>query len=286
MITAEEFVLEINDTEQSKNFKLANVIDLFENSTAKVQFDGEDAPSEKQYAYLESYTPEIFDRVLLAVTGGTYVILGKVNYNIPPPTPEELDRYLFDQKLVTMTKGLSVAGGASIVGNVGVNGDITGINLSMTGNLQAGSISTTGALNATGGGTFAGEFTVNDDIAFNGKLTTKLANLASIPSLASTNISCTNISANVINMPSGNAGKINNSVTFNRDITMSSQSSVLTSGNFRHTGSQLGFFNGGTNSRPTTKSDYDTLLASATLPQVITKLNNCLTLLRRYNLAP
>lgn len=172
MITAEEFVLEINDTEQSKNFKLANVVDLFENNTAKVMFDGEDAASEKQYAYLESYTPEIFDRVLLAVTGGTYVILGKVNYNISPPTVEELDRYLFDQKIVTMTQGLSLTGGASIAGNVGVNGNITGTNLSMTGNitasgqLQAGSISTAGVLNASGGGTLDGTFTFSDTPIF------------------------------------------------------------------------------------------------------------------------
>lgn len=159
MITAEEFVLEIEPQEESKNFKLATVIELFENDTAKIKFDGEDAPSEKQYAYLDSYVPEINDRVLLGVLGGTYVILGKVNYNVSPAAEEEIDRYLFDLKKVIMQKGLNVTlgieadtltvnNGATIVGNVGVNGSVAATGLSATGQVSAGSINTIGALGA------------------------------------------------------------------------------------------------------------------------------------------
>ena len=156
MINAEEFVLELNDTGESKNFKLGTVYALFVNNTAQIQFDGEDAPSEKQYAYLASYTPKVFDRVLLAITGGTYVILGKIHYNVPPATGEELDRYLFDQKLVTMTKGLSVTGvtalksGATITGNLGVSGDITVAGITATGNVSGANMSTSGN-HSTGG---------------------------------------------------------------------------------------------------------------------------------------
>ena len=85
-MTAEDFVLELDDNEEKKSFKLAIVVDLFENETAKIQFDGEEEPSEKQYAYLDSYTPEIEDRVLIGALGGSYVILGKVNYNVIPST--------------------------------------------------------------------------------------------------------------------------------------------------------------------------------------------------------
>lgn len=84
MMTAEDFVLELDDNEEKKSFKLAIVVGLFENETAKIQFDGEENPSEKQYAYLESYIPKIDDRVLLGVLGGTYIILGKVNFNESP----------------------------------------------------------------------------------------------------------------------------------------------------------------------------------------------------------
>lgn len=84
MMTSEEFVLELNNNEEQQSFKLAIVVALFENDTAKIKFDGEEEPSEKQYAYLNSYTPKISDRVLLGVLGGTYVILGKVSFNEEP----------------------------------------------------------------------------------------------------------------------------------------------------------------------------------------------------------
>lgn len=85
MITAEEFVQELNrDSEKQSPFKLGIVVELFENDTAKIKFDGEDTPSEKQYAYLASYKPAKDDRVLLCSVGGTYIILGKVSYNEEP----------------------------------------------------------------------------------------------------------------------------------------------------------------------------------------------------------
>ena len=275
MITAEEFVLEINDTEQSKNFKLATVIDLFENDTAKVQFDGEDIPSEKQYAYLESYTPEIFDRVLLAVTGGTYVILGKVNYNISPPTIEELDRYLFDQKLVTMTQSLSVTGGASIVGDIGVNGAITA-----SGQLQGGSISTDGVLTAAGGGTLTGAFTFNNAPTFAQGITASASYWNIIPS----------IQVSTLQFPTS-AGVINGPVTFQRAINSPDTSGwntfrYLKAQSFSHTGTELGFFNKTTVARPNAGATYNVLSTSASLLDTINKLNTYINLLKNYGLAP
>ena len=79
MITAEELV-SMTEQEQQEPFKLATVVELFEIGTAKVQFDGEEEPSQKEYSYLASYTPVVGDRVLLASVAGTYVIMDKIMY--------------------------------------------------------------------------------------------------------------------------------------------------------------------------------------------------------------
>ena len=43
--------------------------------------DGEDAPTLKKYAYLNSYNPNRGDRVLIADVGDSYVVLGAItNY--------------------------------------------------------------------------------------------------------------------------------------------------------------------------------------------------------------
>lgn len=167
MITASDLILDLSNNEENKDFKLASVAALFDNKTAKIQFDGEETPSEKQYAYLSSYTPAVGDRVLLGVLGGTYVILGKVNYNVTPPTEEEVDRYLFDLKKVIMQMGLSVTGSTdlesltadetAIDGNLGISGTVTAQEVSASGQmsarsaaitegLQVGSVTVSGAL--------------------------------------------------------------------------------------------------------------------------------------------
>lgn len=79
-------LIEMESAEPQNSFRIGVVVDLFPNSTAKITFDGEDAASEKQYAYLSSYTPTVGDRVLLASTSSTYVVLGKVKYNEGPNT--------------------------------------------------------------------------------------------------------------------------------------------------------------------------------------------------------
>lgn len=78
MINVEELVSLIEEKEENKAFKLATVTALFASGKGKIQFDGEDIPSEKEYSNLFSYNASINDRVLLAIIGGTYVILGKV----------------------------------------------------------------------------------------------------------------------------------------------------------------------------------------------------------------
>lgn len=76
MINTEELIqliLQLIKENKEKGYKLGTVV-----SGNKIQFDGEDVPSEKQYMRLGSYTFSEGDRVILAVTGRTYVILGKV----------------------------------------------------------------------------------------------------------------------------------------------------------------------------------------------------------------
>lgn len=63
---------------QQLNFRIGTVADLFEDGTAQIQFDGEETPSQKQYAFLSVYKPAASDRVVLAALGGTYIILGKI----------------------------------------------------------------------------------------------------------------------------------------------------------------------------------------------------------------
>lgn len=165
MITAEELVQATETTEEQKCFKLATVIDLFENATAKVLFDGEEEPSEKQYSYLDSYVPSVGDRALLGALGGTYIILGKINYNVSPPIEEEIDRYLFDLKQVIIQKGLSVTGNATFES---VETDSITANTSRLGNAEANDLSTgsltTENLQANGNATFNGAVTLNSGL--------------------------------------------------------------------------------------------------------------------------
>lgn len=84
ILSAEEFIENTGTAEIKENFRMAVVVALFPNNTAKITFDGESDASEKQYSYIASYVPKIGDRVLLAAVSGTYIILGKVNYNVSP----------------------------------------------------------------------------------------------------------------------------------------------------------------------------------------------------------
>ena len=48
-------------------------------SEARLVIDGETEATSKGYAFLESYSPVLNDRVLCAVVGDQYVVLGKVH---------------------------------------------------------------------------------------------------------------------------------------------------------------------------------------------------------------
>jgi hypothetical protein len=232
MITAEELVQETEPQEVESDFKLGTVSDLFENGTAKIQFDGEETPSEKQYAYLSSYTPAKDDRVLLGAMGGTYIILGKVNYDASPDVEEEIDRYLFDLKQVIMKKGLSLTGNADIAGNLNVTGDAD-----VSGTMSAESVSSRGGITASGS-----------------------ANVDSVKA-NSASIGLTSISGDQMN-------------------TRYIDASGVTTNKFRHTGTTIAFFGG---SMTQQKSVYK-LNSSATLADVIAKVNQLLTALGDYYL--
>lgn len=110
--SAEELIL-LEKQEQESPFKLAVVVALFSNNTAKITFDGEEEASEKQYSYLDSYVPGIGDRVILASVSGTYVILGKVKFN-EAPTPTTNPNPTFNSLKVN--------------GNATINGELTANN--------------------------------------------------------------------------------------------------------------------------------------------------------------
>lgn len=163
MISAEDL---IQESQEVNTMRLGVVAELFPHGTAKVQFDGEDTASEKEYAYLSNFIPKIGDRVLLSKFGKTYIILGALSYAIPPII-EDGNKYLFDEEEVVMQNGLDVTGltklnsGLTVTGNASISGSISassvssgsisstgtisGASANLTGELKASGISTTGA---------------------------------------------------------------------------------------------------------------------------------------------
>lgn len=81
MVDSKE-IIQLQQQEEEKHLKLAKVVELFENGTAKIQFFGEDTSSEKEYSYLASYKPTINDTVLVTNFIDTYIILGKIIHSI------------------------------------------------------------------------------------------------------------------------------------------------------------------------------------------------------------
>jgi hypothetical protein len=65
--------------------KMATVVGFFEDSkAAKIQFDGEEKPAEKEYPYLSSYSPKLDDRVFCMEFGDSFIIMGEVNFQTEP----------------------------------------------------------------------------------------------------------------------------------------------------------------------------------------------------------
>ena len=60
-----------------KAYRMA-VVDSVPNGRPYIRFYGENTASQKPYKYLQSYTPAVGDKVIVARVAKTYVILGKV----------------------------------------------------------------------------------------------------------------------------------------------------------------------------------------------------------------
>lgn len=100
-------------------FKLGTVTELFANGTAMVRFDGEDAASAKQYAYLSNYKPTVNDRVMMAAVGGTYVVLGKLSYNTSPGSSGTEGSFT-----TLTTSGQATLNAAKINTSIEIDGDL------------------------------------------------------------------------------------------------------------------------------------------------------------------
>lgn len=61
-----------------KTYRMAVVDNVTSDNRPYIRFYGEKAASQKPYKYLQSYTPVVGDKVLVARVAKTYVILGKV----------------------------------------------------------------------------------------------------------------------------------------------------------------------------------------------------------------
>lgn len=252
MITATDIVRddeELKEELKDNSFRLAKVVELFKNQTAKIQFDGEEEPSEKEYSYLSSYIPQIGDRVILGSISNTYVIFGAIRFNVEPDIEEEIDRYLFDEKKVTVKKGIDIKGEANIdraiiatIESENVNSSvITGENITIEEEVKCGQVK-------------CGQVVSEGDIE--GKKITG-SSISSSGSLSGDSItSSTSISGNSLNVSGtakGNRGDFNStsagsltcsqmSTTGNITGTGFNQfSRVTVTGEFKHSGGTIGF---------------------------------------------
>jgi len=117
--TAQDLSMQIDQTQRISIFKLGTVTELFSNGTAKVQFDGEESASAKQYAYLSDYKPAANDRVLMAAAGGTYIVLGKLSYNTSPSTSGAEGSFS-----TLTTSGQATLNAAKINTSIEIDGDL------------------------------------------------------------------------------------------------------------------------------------------------------------------
>lgn len=153
MITAEELI-RMAKQEKQDTFKLGTVVELFAKGTAKIRFDGEETPSEKEYSYLASYKPSVGDRVLLASVAGTYVIMDKIMYK---ETIEE-----------------DIGDGSGSFTSLVVEGETKTGTLDVTGNIATNSLDVTEQSNLN-------KLTASDDVEFRKNLNVgETANLKNV----------------------------------------------------------------------------------------------------------
>lgn len=80
-------------------YKIAIVTSFFENGCPKLTFLGEEQESNKKYSYIYTYIPILGDKVLLMKTNRTYIILGKIAYDI---TPDIIDKGYTDEDIIKL----------------------------------------------------------------------------------------------------------------------------------------------------------------------------------------
>ena len=102
--------------------KMAEVVGLFENGTAKVKFDGEEVASEKEYGFLRHYIPKVGDKVFMMEFNGSYIIFDAVDYQVPSQKPINLN---YIKGNTTIEGDLTLRGGPTTV--EAVNGKFTNI---------------------------------------------------------------------------------------------------------------------------------------------------------------
>ncbi len=85
--------------------KMATVVGFFEETkTAKIQFDGEEKPAEKEYPYLASYSPKLDDKVFCLEFGESFIILGEVTFQKKPFDLNETLTNSIDPKIKALSE--------------------------------------------------------------------------------------------------------------------------------------------------------------------------------------
>lgn len=127
-------VTKLKADDETTGNKVGTVVGLFESGAAKIQFDGEAEPSEKEFPYLKSYVPTIGDEVFLQRHAGDYIIIDAILNNGKSPHVIDLNNIKGDLKVdgkISSSKDIEV--GQSLIvtedimlrGNILIDGTVT-----------------------------------------------------------------------------------------------------------------------------------------------------------------
>ncbi len=72
-----DIIKSLTKKDEKSTYRIGTIADA--TGKPKIRFAGETNASQKRYTFLDSYTPVVGDRVLLARVQGTYVVLGKIS---------------------------------------------------------------------------------------------------------------------------------------------------------------------------------------------------------------
>ena len=127
-------VTKLKADDETTGNKVGTVVGLFESGAAKIQFDGEEEPSEKEFPYLKSYVPTIGDEVFIQRHAGDYIIIDAILNNGKSPHIIDMNNIKGDLKVdgkissskdIEVGQSLIVTEDVKVIGNITIDGTVT-----------------------------------------------------------------------------------------------------------------------------------------------------------------